>query len=91
MVDGLVLGFLTWISFVFSFMHFAPFVKRFMLKHFFFTDVISVGITFFLLSSISHSITSVIGSITCGVLVNITLMLNRMAGETDGQDLINAK
>ena len=59
--------------------------------HFFFTDVLGVAITFFLLSSISHSITSVIGSITCGVLINITLMLNRAVGEVDEQDIINAK
>jgi hypothetical protein len=89
MIDGIILGFLTWISFVFSFIHFSPWVKRFMLKHFFITDVISVVITFFLLSSISHSITSVIGSITCGVLINITLMLNNAKGEVDEQNPAN--
>ena len=90
MIDGLVLGFLTWISFVFSFMHFSPWIKRFMLKHFFFTDALGVVTTFFLLSSISQSITSVIGSITCGLLINITLMLNNMAGEVN-ENTINAK
>ena len=90
MIDGLVLGFLTWISFVFSFMHFAEWVKRFMLKHFFITDALCVAITFLLLSSISHSITSVIGSITCGVLVNISLMITRAVGEAN-ENPVNAR
>ena len=91
MIDGLLLGALTWLSFVFSFMHFPTLIKRFMLNHFFITDVIGVVVTFFLLSSISHSITSVIGSITCGLLINLTLIMNNMVGEVDGQNSINAK
>jgi hypothetical protein len=74
MIDGLVLGTITWLSYVFSFMHFPNFLKRFMLKHFFLTDIISVTFTFFLLSSISQSLGSVVGSMFCGLLVNISLI-----------------
>ena len=81
MIDGLVLGFLTWLSFLFSFLHFPKLVKAIMLKYFMLTDIISIILSFLLLSSISHSITSVIGSITCGLLVNVSLMLNKAVGE----------
>ena len=77
MIDGLVLGTITWLSYVFSFMHFPKFVKNFMIKHFFLTDIISVAFTFFLLSSISQSLGSVVGSTFCGLLVNISLMIKR--------------
>lgn len=77
MIDGLVLGTITWLSYVFSFMHFPNFVKKFMIKHFFLTDILSVAFTFFLLSSISQSLGSVVGSTFCGLLVNISLMIKR--------------
>lgn len=75
MIDGLILGFLCYLSFVFSFFHFPQKIKTFLLKNFFITDLLSVILTFMLLSSISKSIMSVVGSIFCGLLVNITLMI----------------
>ena len=77
MIDGLILGVLTWLSMVFSFTHLPERLKKFMLNHFVFTDIISIVLCFFCLSSISQSITSVIGSIVCGLLVNITLTLSK--------------
>ena len=77
MIDGILLGVLTWISMLFSFNHLPKAIKRFMMNHFVFTDIISVILTFFCLSSISQSITSVVGSIVCGLLVNITLIFSR--------------
>jgi|13_taG_2_1085334.scaffolds.fasta_scaffold00062_36 hypothetical protein len=77
MIDGIVLGVFTWISFVLSFMHFPTLVKRFLLKNFFLTDISSVVISFILLTNISKSITSVIASMLCGLLVNLTLILHR--------------
>lgn len=75
MIDGIILGVLCYASIVFSFMHFPQFIKNFLLKNFFIADILSVGTTFFFLASISQSILSVIGSIVCGLLVNITLAL----------------
>lgn len=74
MYDGLLLGALTWISFVISFNHFPKFIKRFLLKNFFLTDVLSVVISFMLLTGISKSIVAVIASMVCGLLVNLTLL-----------------
>jgi ABC-type multidrug transport system permease subunit len=91
MLDGLILGILTWLSFLFSFLHFPTLIKRIMLKYFLLTDLISVMLTFFLLSGISHSITSVIGSITCGLLVNLSLMLNQTLGENNERPPVQAK
>jgi hypothetical protein len=75
MIDGLVLGSITWLSYVFSFMHFPLILKRFLLKNFFLTDILSVTFTYMLLSSVSQSLGSVIGSIFCGLLVDISLMI----------------
>ena len=77
MIDGLILGVLTWISFVASFMHFPPQVKHFFLKNFFLTDVLSVVLSFLLLTNISKSIVAVIAAMLCGLLVNLTLMFHR--------------
>ena len=85
MLDGLLLGFLTWLSFTFSFIHFPERLKRFMLRHFVITDMLCICLTFFLLSSISQSITSVIGSITCGLLVNMSLMAQRYVGQENAE------
>ena len=77
MIDGIILGVLTWISFVLSFMHFPELLRKFLLKNFFLTDIASVVISFILLTNISKSITSVIASMLCGMLVNLTLMVHR--------------
>lgn len=85
MIDGLVLGGITWLSYVISFIHFPNFLKRFMLKHFFLTDIISVTFTFFLLSSISQSLGSVVGSMFCGLLVNISLIAKNAMDKTNNE------
>ena len=77
MIDGLILGALTWISFVASFVHFPLQVKSFLLKNFFLTDVLSVVLSFLLLTNISKSIVAVIAAMLCGLLVNLTLMFHR--------------
>lgn len=77
MIDGLILGFICYLSFLFSFMHFHKKIKSFLLKNFFLTDMISVILTFTLLSSVSKSLVSLVGSIFCGLLVNISLMIHK--------------
>jgi hypothetical protein len=74
MYDGLLLGVLTWLSFVISFMHFPLFIKKLLLKNFFITDMMSVITSFLLLTSISKSLVAVIASMFCGLLVNVTLV-----------------
>ena len=77
MIDGLILGVLTWISFVASFVHLPIQIKAFFLKNFFLTDLFSVVLSFFLLTNISKSIVAVIAAMLCGLLVNLTLMFHR--------------
>jgi len=73
--DGLLLGILTWLSFVFSFIHFPKIIKTLLLKNFLITDILSVLTSFFLLTSISKSLVAVIASMFCGLLVNVTLVI----------------
>lgn len=75
MYDGLILGFLTWLSFIFSFVHFPKFIKTLLLKNFIVTDILSVLTSFFLLTSISKSLVAVAASMFCGLLVNVTLVI----------------
>lgn len=74
MYDGLLLGFLTWLSFIFSFLHLPNILKRLLLANFLFTDILSVLTSFLLLTSISKSLVAVIASMFCGLLVNVTLV-----------------
>ena len=71
--EGAILGFLTFISYVMSFKHFPVKVKAFLINNFFITDIVSVVFTYILLTNISKSLISVIASIVCGCLVNLTL------------------
>lgn len=74
MYDGIILGLLTWLSFVLSFVHLPKILKKLLLKNFFITDLLSVVTSFFLLTSISKSIVAVIASMVCGLLVNLSLV-----------------
>ncbi len=75
MIDGLVLGVITWISYLMTFHHFPKPVKQFLLKNFFIADTIAMVSTFMLLTSISKSVAAVVGSIVCGLLVEMTLIV----------------
>jgi hypothetical protein len=75
MIDGLVLGAITWISYLMTFHHFPKPVKQFLLKNFFIADTVAMVSTFMLLTSISKSVAAVVGSIVCGLLVEMTLIV----------------
>jgi len=77
MIDGLILGVITWISLVFSFQHLPLRLKTFLLSRPLVCDIMATGICFIFLSSISKSILSVVGSIVCGLLINFTLIIYR--------------
>lgn len=77
MYDGLILGVLTWVSFLLSFKHFPSQIKAYLLAHPSFTDFLSVLTSFILLTSISKSIVAVVASMTCGLLVNLTLIAHK--------------
>ena len=77
MYDGIVLGILTWISFVISFNHFPAKIKKLFLTNFFLTDIFSVVVSFMLLTNVSKSIVAVIAAMLCGLLVNLTLVFRK--------------
>jgi len=75
MVDGILLGIICYASLILSFMHFPQVIKDFLINNFLITDILSILITFMLLSSISKSLTVVIASLFSGLLINITLIV----------------
>ena len=81
MITGMTLGIIAWASMIATFMHLPKIIKKFLLGHFLVTDAIATGLTFTFLSGISKSIASVIGSLTCGLLVNFSLMAHRHINE----------
>lgn len=81
MFSGIILGFLTWASMVATFIHLPKWLQKFFLNHFLITDILCIGITFIGLSSVSKSMTGLVGSIVCGLLVNLTLILNKRLNE----------
>lgn len=77
MIAGVFLGTITWASMIATFLHLPSSLKKFFLNHFLITDLLCIVITFIGLSSISKSLTGLIGCITCGLLVNISLIVNK--------------
>lgn len=81
MITGITLGIITWASMIATFLHLPKRVKGFLVTHFLITDAIATGLTYTFLSGISKSIAAVLGSLTCGLLVNFTLMANKQINE----------
>ncbi len=77
MIEGLALGFVTWLSLLLTFQHLPALIKSILLRNPLLSDILATVICFLLLSGISKSILSVIGSITCGLLVNFTLVARK--------------
>ena len=75
MIDGCILGAITWLSLVFTFKHLPKKFKVILLAFPLVCDFLATFICFVFLSSISKSILSVVGSIVCGLLVNFTLVI----------------
>ena len=74
MIEGIMLGFVTWLSFLLSWLHFPKLIKKFTKKHPFITDIISMGLAYALLTSISKSLIAAIGAVVTGLLVNFTII-----------------
>jgi hypothetical protein len=77
MITGITLGIVTWASMLATFLHLPKQVKTFLTGHFLLTDLLATGLTYTFLSGISKSIAAVLGSLTCGLLINFTLMANK--------------
>jgi hypothetical protein len=86
MIDGIILGFITWLSMVFTFQHLPKVFRELLLNNPLIADIIATSLCFFFLASISQSILSVVGSITCGLLVNFTLIIYNTYRKTYEQE-----
>lgn len=84
MINGIVLGIITWLSIAISFYHFPQWIKRWLLKHPVISDIVASGTAFFFLSSISKSIIAVVGAIVAGLLINFSIMGIKQLGDHDG-------
>jgi hypothetical protein len=73
---GTILGILAWISILLTFRHIPETIKRFLLRHHFLSDILASGFTLLVLGGISQSISSIIGTVLCTVLVEITLVIH---------------
>lgn len=85
MIDGCILGVITWLSLVFTFQHLPRTAKYILLKFPLFCDLLATFICFIFLASISQSILSVVGSIVCGLLVNFTLVVYKKINYTESK------
>lgn len=82
LIDGIILGAFTWLSLILTYNHLPKLLKELLIKNTLVADLIATGLAFGLLSGISQSITSVIGSITTGLLINLTLIIFKNKQET---------
>ena len=73
MVEGIILGVLTYASMIFTFIKTPKVFQRILLKWKLFTDIGSMMIVYLLLGTISKSIVAIVGAILAGLLVGITL------------------
>jgi hypothetical protein len=73
-IEGLILGALTWLSMLLSVAKLPKQIKDFLLKHHVVTDIASAALAYFMLSAVSKSLIAVIGAVVAGLLVNFTLL-----------------
>lgn len=75
MIDGIFLGFISFVSLALTWWNLPEFIKSFTLRHHLISDLLAGLFTFAFLSGISKSIIAVIGTTVTGLLVNISLIL----------------
>ncbi len=73
MFEGVLLGFLSWLSLVFSWSHLPKWMKKFSIKHFVITDIITTTLTWLLISGVSKSLVAVVSCVTAGLMMNFTM------------------
>ena len=86
MIDGITLGVLSWLSILLSWWHLPQWLKNITKRHPVVSDIAAGGLTFFFLTSISKSLIAVIGSIVCGLLVNLSIIIGKLLNDTSGSN-----
>lgn len=75
MIEGLILGAISWISIVLSWWHMPSWFQNFTLKHPVISDFAAGALVYFFLSSVSKSLVAAVGAVFGGLLTNITLLI----------------
>lgn len=81
MIEGLVLGTITWLSLLLSWFHLPSPFKKFTYKHPLLSDLIGSVTAYLALSAISKSLAAAVGAIFCGLLINFTIMGANIAND----------
>ena len=74
MFEGLILGTITWLSLLLSWIHLPNVFKVFTRRHPLISDLVGSVLAYFALSTISKSLVAAVGAIFCGLLINFTIM-----------------
>jgi hypothetical protein len=77
MIEGVVLGVLTWLGFFMTWFHMPSIIKLQTKKHPILSDLITGYLAFFFLTSISKSLTAVTAGIVTGLLTDLALHASR--------------
>lgn len=81
MFEGLLLGVITWLSMVLTWWHLPNPFKRFTKRHPVMSDLVGSGLAYLALSAVSKSLVAVVGAVTCGLLINFTIMGAKLKDE----------
>lgn len=74
MVEGIVLGAVSWLSLLGTWWHMPSRIQIFTKRHPLFSDILASAMAYILLSSVSKSLVAAVGAIVCGLLVNMTIL-----------------
>lgn len=84
MLNGIMLGLMTYATMVVTFLKLPKRLQQWFLKHKLLTDLSAGVIIYLILGAISKSIIAIVGAITGGLLVGLTLEIVGNAKPTDG-------
>lgn len=83
MLNGIILGVMTFLSLVLSFRKLPQAIKNFILRHKLLADIGAGALIFVVLGAVSKSIVAIVGAIMSGLLVGIALEVTDKEGKNE--------
>jgi hypothetical protein len=83
MIDGISLGFLSFLSLLLSWFNLPLWLRRWTLQHSIITELAAGFSTWFFLTAVSKTLIAVIGSTVAGLLVNLAIVFFEKTGWLD--------
>ena len=74
MIEGIVLGVVTWLSMMLTWWHLPDPLKKFTRNHPVMSDLAGSALVYLALSSVSKSLVAVVGAAVAGLLINFAIM-----------------